>query len=281
MKIGLILGGSNPEAQKRNPVTLGAIEILRKRGAVVDVIEPRVMTFDLSEVRVRHDLYVIKSVANPVAAAYGATLHALGAPTFNPFPIVQMIRNKIVTLRLLIEHGVPVPATFVSADAERLAPLLDDGPIVVKPYMGSRGIGVARVTDRQELLAAAGPPPILAQRFHQSDDGLDRKISMIGGEVFGVKRMFPLRTYEDKLGTPLEIDDETREIASKISGALGIDLFSFDIVLSGGKPWVVDVGSFGSLMGIPNAAAMVADRITRACEESGKGEKGKRGKGEK
>lgn len=267
MKIGVILGGSNYEAQRRNPVTQGVIEILRGRGAVVDVMEPRFMNYDLSELEVRHDLYVIKSIANPMAASYGATLHALGAPTFNPFPIVQRVRNKITTLRLLIEHGVPVPATYVSSDPEALVPLLDDGPIIVKPYMGSRGVGVQRVTTRDELVKAVDPPPILAQRFHPSDDGLDHKISVIGRNVFGVKRTFPLRDYASKIGTPLVIDDETREIAGRISKALTIDLFSFDIIVSGGKPYVVDVGAFGSMMGVPDAPALVAKRIIQAWEE--------------
>lgn len=267
MKIGVILGGSNSEAQRRNPVTLEAIEILRARGAEVEVIEPRLMNFELSEVRVRHDLYVIKSIANPMAASYGATLHALGAATFNPFPIVQRIRNKIVTLRLLAEHGVPVPATYVSTDAEVLVPLLDQGPLIVKPYMGSRGVGVQRVSTRVELMLAVDPPPILAQRFHLSDDGLDHKISVIGGKVFGVKRIFPICTYTDKIGTPLEIDDETRDIAARISKAFAIDLFSFDLIVSGGKPYVVDVGGFGSLMGVPDAPALVAARIIQAWEE--------------
>lgn len=267
MKIGFILGGSNFEAQRKNPVTLEAIEILRARGAEVDVIEPRFMNFELSEVRVRHDLYVIKSIANPLAASFGATLHALGAATFNPFPIVQRIRNKIVTLRLLTEHGVPVPATYVSSDAEALVPLLHQGPIIVKPYMGSRGVGVQRVATREELMLAVDPPPILAQRFHPSDDGLDHKISVIGGKVFGVKRMFPIHAYSDKIGIPLEIDDETRDIAARISRALTIDLFSFDVIVSGGKPYVVDVGAFGSLMGVPGAATLVAERIIQAWEE--------------
>ncbi len=267
MKIGVILGGSNPDAQRRNPVTIEAIEILRSRGAEVEVIEPRLMNFELSELRVRHDLYVIKSIANPMAASYGATLHALGAPTFNPFPIVQRVRNKIVTLRLLAEHGVPVPATYVSSDAEELVPLLDQGPLIVKPYMGSRGVGVRLVTTREELMQGVEPPPILSQRFHPSDDGLDNKISVIGGKVFGVKRMFPLRTYADKIGTPIKIDDETRSIAARISKALTIDLFSFDLIVSGGKPYVVDVGAFGSLMGVPGAPALVAARIIQAWEE--------------
>ncbi len=267
MKIGLILGGSNFEAQRQNPVTLGVIEILRARGVAVDVIEPRFMNFELNDIRVRHDLYIIKSIANPMAASYGATLHALGASTFNPFPVVQLIRNKIATLRLLMEHGVPVPATFVSSDPESLVPLLDEGPLIVKPYMGSRGVGVERVANRDELIAAVQPPPILAQRYHPSDDGLDHKISFIGGKVFGVKRMFPLRVYSDKIGTPLEITDDTREIAARISRALTIDMFTFDLIISGGKPYVVDVGSFGSMMGVPEAPLLIADRIIRAWEE--------------
>jgi len=96
---------------------------------------------------------------------------------------------------------------------------------------------------------------------------LDHKISVIGGEVFGVKRMFPIRVYADKAGIPLEIDDETRGIATQLSAALGIDTFSFDIVLSEGKPYVVDVGSFGSMMGVPGAPKLIADRIVRAWEE--------------
>ena len=267
MKIGVILGGTNPEKQRRNPVITEAIEILRTRGAEVDVIEPRLMHFELSDLRVRHDLYVIKSISNPMAANVGATLHALGAQTFNPFPIVQTIRNKIVTLRLLAAHGVSVPATYVGAEVDRFVPLLDQGPLIIKPYSGSSGIGVKRVTTPDELVLAAGPPPILAQRFHPADDGLDHKISMIGESVFGVRRIFPLRTYSDKNGTPLEIDGETRGIANSISKILGIDMFSFDLIVSGGKPYVVDVSSFGSMMGVPGAPTLVAARIIRAWEE--------------
>jgi glutathione synthase/RimK-type ligase-like ATP-grasp enzyme len=211
---------------------------------------------------------VIKSIAMPMAASYAAAVHALGAPTFNPFPVVQMIRNKIATMRLLAEHGVPIPETYVAAECEHLTPVLENGPLIVKPFMGSRGIGVRRVSTPEELEIAAGDiPPIFAQRFYPSDDGLDHKISFIGGKIFGVKRIFPLRTYADKSGTPFEVDDETREIANKIKNALTIDMFTFDLIVSDGQPFVVDVGAFGSLMGVPNAPTLVADRIARAWEE--------------
>jgi len=267
MKIAIIFGGSSPEAQRKNPVTVGMIDELRSRGVDLDLIEPSMMNFELSEVQNRHDLYVLKSIANPMALSYGAALNAIGAATFNPFPVVQRIRNKIATLRLLSEHGVPIPATYVSSDAESLVPLLKDGPLVVKPYMGSRGIGVRRVTTRAELMRDIDPPPILAQRYHPSDDGLDHKISVIGDNVFGRTRIFPIRDYSDKIGTPFEVDDETREIAVRMSKALAIDMFTFDIIVSRGKPYVVDVGSFGSMMGVPDAPALVAHRIIRAWEE--------------
>ena len=261
MKIGVIL-------ERLNPVIGEAVEILRSRGAAVELIQPRQMNFELSEIRISHDLYVIKSIAMPMAASYAAAVHALGAPTFNPFPVVQMIRNKIATMRLLAEYGVPIPETYVAANCEFFVPLLQQGPLIVKPFMGSRGIGINLVSTREELEIAAGDiPPIFAQRFYPSDDGLDHKISYIGGKIFGVKRIFPLRTYSDKSGTPFEVDDGIREIASTIKDALTIDMFTFDLIVSGGKPYVVDVGAFGSLMGVPNAPLMVADRIAQAWEE--------------
>ena len=262
MKLAVIL-------ERVNPVIGSAIEILRSRGAKVDLIQPSLMTYEVAEIRIQHDLYVIKSIAMPMAASVAAAVHALGAPTFNHFPVVQMIRNKIVTTRLLKERGVPVPETYVSATAEELAPLLDSGPLIVKPFMGSRGIGIHRVATRDELMFAAGsaPPPIFAQRYHPSDDGLDHKISNVGGKLFGVKRIFPLRVYADKAGTPLEIDDATRDIAGMIGDALGTDMFTFDLIISGGSPYVVDVGAFGSLMGVPDAPSLVAARIIRAWEE--------------
>ena len=266
MKIAVIFGGTNFEEQRRNPVFSEALELLRGRGAEVEEINPRLISVELSELRVRHDLYIIKSISNPMAASVAATYHALGAATFNPYPIVRMIRNKIAALRLLDEYGVPVPDTYVGADAEALVTLLEEGPLVVKPYKGSRGIGVERVNTRDELLAAAAGPPVLAQRFHPSDDGLDHKISMIGGEIFGVRRKFPITVYAEKAGTPLEVDDETRAIAVRIAEALKIDTFSFDIIVSGGRPWVVDVSSFGSMMGVPDAAERIAARIERAWE---------------
>jgi len=84
-------------------------------------------------------------------------------------------------------------------------------------------------------------------------DGRDRKIYGIGGRLFGVKRVWPLRTYSDKLGEPFELSSDLRRIALHCGRAFGVDLFGLDVVISGGRPYVVDVQSFGSHMGVPDA----------------------------
>lgn len=260
MRIGFVL-------EKTNPVTAALLDLLRARGAELEVLEPHSLSLDLDTLRLRSELYVLKSTATDMGFSVAAALDALGAVTLNPLPVVALLRNKVAAMTRMARHGVPIPRTHAVTDPMALAPLLDDGPLIVKPYQGSRGVGVRVVTTRDELATVEASAPILAQRYHRADDALDRKISVIGRDVFGVKRIFPIRRYDDKLGAPFEPDDETRDIALRITAALGIDLVSFDVVVSEGRPYVVDVGSFGSFMGVPDAPALLCARIVRAWEE--------------
>src|SRR3989442_15323763 len=86
------------------------------------------------------------------------------------------LRDKVITSRLLQAAGVPTPATYVASHLHQLAPLLDGGPLVVKPVGGTAGFGVRIVRTLSELAAmpAAKEPP-LAQRHHLPQ-GRGRKI---------------------------------------------------------------------------------------------------------
>jgi hypothetical protein len=46
--------------------------------------------------------------------------------------------------------------------------------------------------------------------------------------------------------------------------ALGIDMFGLDIVISGGRPCVVDINKFGSYMGVPDAPRLLANYLFAA-----------------
>ncbi|HEU5323466.1 MAG TPA: hypothetical protein VFX28_21845, partial [Methylomirabilota bacterium] len=197
------------DSTSRFPLVMQA---LRDAGAAVDVISTRRRLFDLSALTIEHDLYVLKSIAGVPLSLAGA-LHAQGAAIVNPYPVTMALRDKVVAARTLQAAGVPTPATWVVSDAASLVPLLDAGPIVVKPYDGTGGYGVRVARSAADLQGLpADKSPILAQRYHQPD-GRDLKIYVIGERLFGVKKVFPARTEDEKHGEPFTPTPEHSAIA--------------------------------------------------------------------
>jgi ribosomal protein S6--L-glutamate ligase len=212
---------------------------------------------DLSAVRVEHDLYVLKRT-NGLALSIAGALHAQGAAIVNPYPVTVALSDKIITSRMLQAAGIPTPATFVASRPNCLASLLDEGPLVVKPYQGSEGYGVRVIRTVADLTAMpAGKEPVLAQRYHPPE-GRDRKIYSIGGRLFGVKKIFPARTQAEKHGEPFTPAPELCEIALRCGQTFGIDLYGVDIIESGGQPYVVDMCSMPGFKGVPDAASHLA-----------------------
>ena len=269
MKIAFVMQGRSC----RHPIWSQVAERLAGRGAQVEFLWPEEGMTDLGRMRVEHDLYVLKS-GSPLGLSYAGALHAAGAAILNPYPVAAMCRDKIVTSHVLAAAGVPTPETWVTDHRAFLPALLEGGPIVVKPYRGSRGVGV-QVFHRAEELEGADleDAPLFVQRYHAPDgNGLDYKMYCIGGEVFGVRRVWPARTPEDKLGRPFEPGEELVRIAQQCSAAIGVDTFGFDIVFSDGVPYVVDLSSWPGFKGVPNNIALLTATIERAAWRARRGE---------
>src|SRR6266516_1816514 len=239
--------------------------ILADWGAIVEPIRVSERLIDVVGVRVEQDLYVLKDKSD-VAMSIAAALHEAGAAVLNPYPVSAMLRDRILTIRVLQSAGVPTPETFVASRLEQLRPAVEQGPLLLKPYRRPSGEGIGIVRSAAELTAL--PPvegPVFAQRYH-SRDGLDHKLYVIGGEVFGVKRVWPARTYEEKLGEPFTPSPELAELALRCGEAFGIDLLGVDIVASDGRAYVVNMSSLPGFKGVPDAARRVAEYIHAAAE---------------
>ena len=112
---------------------------------------------------------------------------------------------------------------------------------------------------------------MFAQRYH-NNDGRDRKIYAIGGQLFGVKKVFPRRTEEEKQGELFMLSPELREITLQCGRAFGIDLYGVDIIESEGTPYVVDMCSIPGFKGVPDAPRLLAQYFYAAAERAARGE---------
>jgi ribosomal protein S6--L-glutamate ligase len=262
MKIGLLT--LRHASTVRSSIVLQAVRLLEEWGADVDVIYPEELCRAVSEVRVEHDLYLLKSETD-LALSFAGALHAAGATLLNPYHASSMMTDKLVLMRRLKEAGVPVPASYVAGSPHQLAHLLEIGPLALKPHRGSKGHGVQLIWDPDELDHVADGGLVFAQQYHKPD-GRDRKIYCIGGQLFGVMRSWPAHTYEEKLGEAFSVEAALRDIALRAGAAFGVDLFGLDIIISDGQPLVVDMHGFPEFKGVPDAALRLADYVYATAE---------------
>lgn len=265
MKIGVIT--KREKATKTGSVMQETIGLLTQRGITVEQIYPDNEAINIAEVKADCDLYLLKS-GTETALSLAGILNAAGAKILNPYSTVVAMRDKIISTKLLLDAGVPLPETFFAAHSGFLADALKDGPLVVKPFWAAsqgRGVRIIRSDDELETLTT-DEGLFFAQRFHQPD-GLDHKLYVIGEQVFGVRRVWPPKTLEDKLGEPFEVSGEMKEIALRCGQAFGIGLYGVDVIASGGIPFVVDINTFPGFKGVPMAAELLSEFILKEAKE--------------
>jgi ribosomal protein S6--L-glutamate ligase len=274
MKIGVIT--KREKAHKAGSVMQEAAELLRTRGVEVEDIYPEDSSLDVARVEADCDLYLLKS-GTETALGLAGVLHAAGAKIINPYPTVVAMRDKIVSTKMLQSADVPLPETWFASKPEQLTRLLEEGPIVVKPFWAaSQGRGVQIVKTEDELSTVITEDGVVfAQRYYQPD-GRDHKLYVIGDRVFGVRRVWPPKTLEDKLGEPFDVPDEMREVALGCGRAFGVGLYGVDLITSGGKPYVVDINTFPGFKGVPNAAGLLAEQILNSASGIGDVDSGNR-----
>ena len=269
LRIGFLLPRYSRHSKSYMPAVVQALE---EADVHVDVIHPVERFVDLSALRVEHDLYVLRKTSGFALSLAGA-LHEMGAPIINPYPVSAALHDKIIAVRILESAGVPTPATFVASEPARLAPLLDGGPLIIKPYQGAGGHHVRIVRSRAQLdeVPHERREPVFAQRYHPPD-GRDRKIYVIGDALFAIKKIFPRRTEEEKLGEPFTPSADLRDIVLRCGRAFGIDLYGVDVIESAGKPYVVDMCSIPGFKGVPDAPRRLAQYFCTAAARAARGE---------
>jgi predicted glycosyltransferase/glutathione synthase/RimK-type ligase-like ATP-grasp enzyme len=266
MRIGCLMGRSFTDRSCMPEI----VRLLATLGATAELLHLGDHLIDVARVCLDYDLYVLKDKSD-LAMSVAADLHAAGAALLNPYPVTALLRDRIVTSRVLRAAGLPVPETFVASHASQLLPALDRGPLIIKPSRRSPKQRAHVVTNAAEL-AELEPwdEPVFAQRYYPPD-GPDRRIYSIGRELFGVLRDRSAGPSH-KSGGPCSLSPELVEIARCCEATLGVDLYGVDVVESDGTAYVVGISSFPSFKGVPDAPRRVARYIYEAAGRAARGE---------
>ena len=262
-------------------VTYDVLNGLKAKGAEVEIVTERSGLIDLENFKFNYDAYLFKS-HSPLAESLAAAAHYRGAKLLNDYPATMKVRDKVLTCTMLLQAGIPTPRTFVTDSIETLRDVVKRMPIVVKPWRGRRGMGIEVCMNEAEFDAlvarraddaagddddgggedgtALGDRLIFAQEYEEHEP-YDYKAYAIGDYVYAIKRIFPAKTKEEKLGTPVGDDPELENLVRQCGKVFGLELYGVDLVKTPKGYSVIEVNCFPGYKGVPDGGEKIAQFV--------------------
>lgn len=213
-------------------------------------------------------------------------LEKSGLRLFNRHEAIRICDDKMQTYISLAGQGVPMAKTLSgllcyepteqvkSQTLDRIERELGY-PVIVKESFGSLGKGVYMAKNREQLSSIAETlkcRPHLFQQTVQTSVGKDLRVIVVGGKVLTAMLRQSDKDFRSNIelggvGTPYEINEQTREVCELVAKLLGLDYCGIDILFGeNGAPIVCEVNSnafFGGVERVTgvNVAAAYAKRI--------------------
>ncbi len=266
--------------RSKSSVTYDVLNGLQSGGADVEVVTERSGLVDLQNFKFDYDIYLFKS-HSPLAESLAAAAHYRGARLFNEYPATMKVRDKALTATMLLQAGIPTPRTFITDSIETLRPVVRQMPIVVKPWRGRRGQGIEVCLDEAQFDdlvkrrasdgaaddddggedgTALGERLIFAQEYEEHEP-FDYKAYAIGDYVHAIKRIFPAKTKEEKLGAPVGENPELELLVRRCGRLFGLQLYGVDLVKTPKGFSVIEVNCFPGYKGVPQGGERISQFI--------------------
>ena len=207
---------------------------------------------------------------DPFNLAMLRQLEIQGVLCVNQADVIRKTRDKLLTLQLLAERGIPVPKTIwvkSHANAAFLARQLGL-PVVVKILDGSKGHGVSLVHSEKELdtllemlAAARASSAILAQEFVADSRGRDLRVLVVDGKpVVGMLRKnrsadgFKSNISAGGIAEPYPLTAAVRELSLRVVETLGLNIGGIDLLFKGDGFVVGEANSIPGFQGIESCS---------------------------
>ncbi|MDA8698879.1 30S ribosomal protein S6--L-glutamate ligase [Flavobacteriaceae bacterium] len=236
--------------------------------------------------RILKDFDVIIPRIRPSMTFYGCALtrhfEALGVYTQNNADSIAQSRDKLYSLQLLINSGLPIPTTgFANSplDTDDLIQMVGGAPLIVKLLEGTQGKGVvlAETKKAAESLINAFKSlraNILVQEFIKEADGKDIRCFVVNGKVVeSIMRTaapgeFRANIHLGGTAQKIKITPTERKIAILAAKTLNLKVAGVDIIRGKNSPLLLEVNSSPGLEGIEGVSTKdIAGTMIEAIEK--------------
>jgi len=206
--------------------------------------------------------------------AYGlavvAQFEAMGVPVVNQSRAIAASRDKLRSLQLLAQAGLPVPRTLLAhhrASVPRLLEQVGGLPAIVKLTQGTQGVGVMLATSKEEAQALLNTfwdlgHDILLQQFVSEAEGSDVRALVVGEKVVAAMQRrakageFRSNIHRGAQGKALSLPPELEQLAVRATKVLGLEVAGVDLLESKQGPLVLEVNSSPGFEGLEGATGI-------------------------
>jgi len=276
MKIGILSRGAHLYSTRR------LLEVATEQGHHVQVINPLRCYMNVSKQhpeihsqgRVLEDFDAIIPRIGSSITFYGTAVvrqfEMMKVYTLNNADSINLSRNKLVSMQMLAQHGLPLPKTGFAdspGDTDDLLNLVGGTPVIIKLTEGTQGMGVVLAETKKAaesvIEAMRGlQANFIVQEYIQEANGEDIRCFVVGNEVVAsMKRHakegdFRSNLHRGGYAIAEQISAEERKIAIQASQIMGLDVAGVDLLRSSKGPLVLEVNSSPGLEGIEKASGV-------------------------
>jgi ribosomal protein S6--L-glutamate ligase len=281
MRIGIISRG------KKNYSTLRLIKAANELDHRVTVMNPWDCTMYIAaggpaithNERSVEGLDVIIARLGTATAEYGLEVVShfehVGVPAVNGATAIETARHKWRSLRVLSEHGLPVPATFLAGavdDLDRGIKRVGGYPLITKPFEGTQGSGIMLFETPLTMKSALHAfwsmgKNFIAQEFSPEASGRDIRVLVVGGQVIGAMERiaaegdFRANLHRGGQARAIRVSEEMADLAVRSADALDLGISGVDMLRLGDELVVLEVNPSPGFEGFEEATRRDVARV--------------------
>ena len=261
MKIGILSRGP------QNHSTRSLSEAAFKAGHTAEILDPFGFYLHIGNDNSRityhgkpaEDFDVLIPRLSRTTVRYGEEVVAhfewIGTPVVNRARAIAAARHKFHSLRILAQHGLPIPPSLTVGSAaflESAVAEMGNYPFILKPFHGTHGMGVMLLDTPTSLTSAVDAlcdlhEDYVIQPFIAEAGGVDIRVLVVGGKaVAAMKRSAPVGEFRANVhrgasGKAVSLPDAYTDVAIRAAAALELEIAGVDLLQTNAGPVVLEV----------------------------------------